>query len=388
MRINNLVIGFILLIVVFGGLNLYVALRLCYWLVLIIPVNAIIYIVTYVLLMLSVVFGEVPLPLPSSINKKLRWIGGYWMSVFFYLLIFFTLADLSLLIGSATKLIPSDMHQSARLYSGALAVLLTALVVTYGLYNANQIKTVSHNIELNEGRSNEIGIVLIADLHLGDVNSEGRLEAVVREINRLTPDIVCIAGDIFNDDYFTIRNPQKASRLLRDIEATYGTYACLGNHDGGSTLPEMMEFLAQSNITLLNEEHTLIDERLILLGRVNFSRSGKFGELKRGDFSEIIAQTDDPSLPLVVIDHDPKHIGEYDKRVNLVLSGHTHRGQIFPCNILARLVFPVVYGRYQKDDNSPPVIVTQGVGTWMIPMRIGTKSEIVRIALRCGIDRH
>ena len=383
MRINNLVIGFILLIVVFGGLNLYVALRLFYWLALIVPVNATIYIVTYVLLMLSVVFGEVPLPIPSSINKKLRWVGGYWMSAFFYLLIFFALADLSLLIGSATKLIPGDMYQSALLYSGALAVLLTALVVAYGIYNANQIKVVSYNIELDEYRSSEIDIVLVADLHLGDVNSEGRLEAVVQEINSLTPDIVCIAGDIFNDDYYTIRNPQKASRLLKDIEATYGTYACLGNHDGGSTLPEMMEFLAQSNITLLNEECALIDERLILIGRVNFSRSGKFGDLKRGDFSEIIAQVD-PALPLVVMDHDPKHIGEYDKRVNLILSGHTHRGQIFPCNVLAKLVFPVMYGRHQKDDNSPPAIVTQGVGTWMMPMRTATKSEIVRITLRCG----
>jgi len=383
MRIDNLVIGFILLIFVFGGLNLYVASRLYCWLVLIVPVNVIVYIVVYTLLMLSVVFGEVPLPLPSSINKKLRWVGGYWMSVFFYLLAFFALADLLLLIGSATKLIPSDMYQDALLCSGALVVLLTAVVVAYGLHNAGQVRTVSYNIELDKGQPNEIGIVLIADLHLGDVNSEGRLEAVVREINSLAPDIVCIAGDIFNDDYYTMRNPQKATRLLRGIEATYGTYACLGNHDGGSTLPEMMEFLEQSGIILLNEEHVRISERLILIGRLNFSRTGKFGELKRGDFSEIISQADS-TLPLVVMDHDSRHISEYNKEVSLVLSGHTHRGQVFPCNVLARLVFPFEYGHYQKGDNSPSAIVTQGVGTWMMPMRVGTKCEVARITLRCG----
>jgi len=64
-----------------------------------------------------------------------------------------------------------------------------------------------------------------------------------------------------------------------------------------------------------------------------------------------------------------------------MLAGHTHRGQIFPGNLITNAVFEVDYGYYQKDADSPNVIVTSGVGTWGMPMRVGSNNEIVSIIL-------
>jgi predicted MPP superfamily phosphohydrolase len=142
----------------------------------------------------------------------------------------------------------------------------------------------------------------------------------------------------------------------------------------------MMGFLEQSNIKLLNDEHVVIDGRLILVGRLDSSPIGGTGELRRKDFSEVMAQID-ANLPVVVMDHNPANINQYDGDADLILSGHTHRGQLFPGSIITGLLFTADYGHYQKDPASPHLVVTQGVGTWLMPMRVGTNSEIVSIAL-------
>ena len=303
------------------------------------------------------------------------------MGIFVYLLIFFIVADLVILFGSIAKIIPNPMLQSIRFYVGLIVLLLTTGLVSYGMYNANQIKYVSYDIQMKEKTlASDIKIVLISDLHLGAVNSEKHLESIVQGINNLEPDIVCLAGDIFNDDYHAIRNPDKVIDLLKSIKATYGVYASLGNHDGGKTFNEMVRFLEQSNIKLLNDEYVIIDERLVLLGRVDPSPIGGFGELKRKDIMDILASID-TNLPVVVMDHTPSNIEQYAREIDLLLAGHSHRGQIFPFNLITKAIYTVDYGHYQKDTDSPHVIVTSGVGTWAMPMRIGSNSEIVSILL-------
>ena len=134
----------------------------------------------------------------------------------------------------------------------------------------------------------------------------------------------------------------------------------------------------RSNIKLLNNDYIIIDNRILLLGRPDSSFTG---EVKRKPFSEIMAQID-TQLPIVVMDHSPAHIEEYGNAVDLILAGHTHRGQLFPGSLLTRRIFTIDYGHYQKDPSSPHVIVTQGVHTWMMPVRTGTNNEIVSIRLR------
>ncbi len=149
--------------------------------------------------------------------------------------------------------------------------MVTFAMVIYGIYNAKQIKHVSYHVQTKEMLlADQFRIVLISDIHLGAVNSEKNLSKIVHNINVLKPDIVCIAGDIFNDDYNSILDPEEAVGLLKSISATYGVYASLGNHDGGKTFDQMLGFLERSNIELLKDEHVIIAEQLCLIGRVDF----------------------------------------------------------------------------------------------------------------------
>ena len=324
------------------------------------------------------------LPLPDMLRWPMREFGGWWMGVWTYLLLWFVAADFVLIAGRLVRIIPSPIPAAVRFGAWLIAVLFTVGFAGCGAWNATQIREVQYEVKLAESALPEPQrIVLISDLHLGAARSESRLEELVARINRMEPDLVVMAGDIFNDDFTAIRNPERASELLRQLKARYGVYASLGNHDAGATLPQMLKFLEDSNITVLMEDYAVIDGRFVLIGRLDPSPIGGYGDRIRMPTDELLAGLAGigPHLPRIVLDHTPSRLGQYGDAVDLILSGHTHRGQIFPGNLITRLLYEVDYGYYRKSPAGPHVIVTSGVGTWGMPMRVATDCEIVAIML-------
>lgn len=377
-----MIFGVLFILFVYGSVNYYIAGRLYRWLCLLFPsVNKTLYMGVYALIAMTLVISFMPL---DFVGKHLiNWIGAYWMGIFIYLFIFLILTDLLLFIGSGVKIIPNPIPVRVRFYTGLAVVLLTTAFVGYGIFHAHQLKHVSYEVQLKEDTlSKDVKVVLISDLHLGAVNSEKYLEDIVKSINDLKPDIVTMAGDIFNDNFNEIKDPEKAMDMLKQISTTYGVYASLGNHDAGKTFNEMVRFLGKSNIKLLKDEYVVIDEQLILIGRVDPSPIGGFDGLERKEIKDILSTIDDKNMPIVVMDHTPSNLEQYDEHIDLVLSGHTHKGQIFPGNLITNLLFEVDYGHDQKNADRPQIIVTSGVGTWGMPMRVGSDREIVSITLR------
>lgn len=317
---------------------------------------------------------------PTAVKGVLEVISAYWMGAFVYLLLFCILADIVALILKLFKL-PFVKNALFKGISAALVLVLAITTVVCGICNARDIDHISYEIKVDSVTDvSDLNIALISDVHLGAVGSESRLAEIVDEINSLNPDLVLIAGDFFDTTYSAIKNPQKAIKTISRIEATFGTYACLGNHDAGETFNQMQNFLKQSNVILLNDSYTVIDNRLILVGRIDAHSIGGYGDLKRKPFAEIGLKNDE-NLPVIVMDHNPQNISEYNSDVDLIVCGHTHKGQIFPANIVTSLVYDVDHGYYRKNSQSPQVIVTSGVGYWGMPMRVGTNSEIVSIKL-------
>ena len=380
MNIMRIFISLFIFLSVYGGTNFYIARRLYQWLNLLFPyINIKVYTGLFIFLASSIILGF--LPMPAGIARIFSFIGALWLGIFMYFILFFLTAEILILIGRVTTLIQAAMLNNVRFYSGLTVIILTFSLTAYGIYNTNQIKVVNYEVDFNNVSLNNMQIVLISDLHLGDVNSERNLDKMIQKINDLNPDIVCLAGDIFNDNFNMIRNPDKAINSFRKINSTYGVYACLGNHDGGSTVNQMMDFLEKSNIKLLNDEYVIIDERVALFGRLDASPIGGYYGLQRRDISETIKSVG-ADIPVIVMEHNPAHINEYGKEVNLILAGHTHKGQMFPGSLMTRAIYTVDYGHYQKDADSPHVIVTSGVSTWRPPMRVGTNNEIVNVIVR------
>ncbi len=335
------------------------------------------------LLIASLSFIRSSLPISTPLKYALSVFGGYWLGAFVYLLILFALSDLVLLILGVLRVLPLPAGEKIRTVTGIAVMAASAVIIVCGVIHANNFVHRSYTVETGkELGGREWNIVLISDVHLGALNSEERLEKMVEEINSLAPDIVCICGDIFDNDINAIRHKELCAETLRRLRPGYGVYACLGNHDRGETEDEMVAFAEECGITLLREDSVVIDGRLTVLGRLD-SQTDDNGNALRRPFAAAASDAD-PALPAIVLDHDPSHIDEYPDWVDLILCGHTHRGQLFPGSLFTKRLFTVDYGQYRRDESSPTVIVSSGVGTWGPPIRVGTDSEIVSVRMVSG----
>lgn len=342
-------------------------------------------IITVIALLIIVIvgFARALIPFPDGVKHILGILSGYLMGFLMYFLMFTVAAEIIFALPRILKL----SFALSRYFNGAVmaSVLLVSLVTCiFGFINAGNIKHVSYDVQLyGKEDISDMNIVMISDLHLGAIGSEERLEKTVSEINKEKPDIICIAGDFFDTDFASVRDPEKALESLKKLSAKYGIYACVGNHDGGSTHEKMTEFLDKAGITLLADTYTVVDDRLIIVGRLDGSAIGGYGDKERRPLSEVF-DVEETTHPVIVLDHNPVNIDEYSTESDIILCGHTHRGQVFPANLVTKAVYTVDYGYYKKDQSSPHVIVSSGVGTWGMPMRVGTNCEIVKINITNG----
>ena len=273
-------------------------------------------------------------------------------------------------------------------YCIPIALSLSLILNVYGLYTAQNLQVTSYTI--GEGK-NTYRIVLAADLHLS-VNSNTKLiQKMVNEINESQPDAVLFAGDFFTSSYTGLNDPEAYIEILNtiDCENMYGVY---GNHDteedlfGGFALTEkekayrseeMTLFLKEAGITMLEDESIDLNEHITVYGRKDGQKTGDGVNVRLGA-EEFI---DDSTSYNIILEHEPYEYEELEEAgADLVLSGHTHDGQIFPGNFIVRLFNENGYG-YKKIE-SMDTIVTSGVGYYGPPIRIGTKSEIVIIDIR------
>ena len=275
-----------------------------------------------------------------------------------------------------------------------LAAIIGTIVPIYGMVHAQDpvLNYQTADLRTGEESGSSLRIALIADLHLSVNSHVETTEKMVERLNAAEPDLVLVAGDIFTSTYDGLREPERYSAALAGIRAPLGVYAVYGNHDVSERLfagfairpvseafrpPEMEQFFADSGFTVLTDEHvSLLDGRFTLVGRLDESKAGD-GTSNRLSVSELLADTDKDSL-LLVLEHEPvEYDALWEQGVDMVFSGHTHNGQIFPGNLYVNLMNRNAYGRVTI--GSMETFVTSGVGTFGPPMRTGTNSEIMII---------
>ena len=325
----------------------------------------------------------------SRIQRIFKILSNYWIGIFFCALFLAAAGDL---IG---LFIPRK-DQSILAAAGVMILAAVMIFTVYGSIHARQIDTMDYAVTVDKacaGRK-ELKVALAADLHLGYNSGLSQVKKMVKQINRGKPDLVCIAGDIFDNEFRAVKDPEKIEKELRKIQSTCGTYACWGNHDigekilGGFTFGtkkapdndrQMEEFLSRSGIRLLDDKTILIGGSFYLAGRKDPSKAGKMGEQRRN--AEDLLKDCDLTKPVIVMDHEPKELKQLSEAgADLDLSGHTHDGQIFPGNLVTGMMWENSCG-YKKIGNMNSV-VTSGAGVWGPPLRVGTKSEVCQITVR------
>ncbi len=336
--------------------------------------------------------------MPESAGKRsAAQTGNFWMGFFLYLFLTIVLFDLVRVIIKRLPFTKERIPAGPRILilAGCAVILFTSGITLYGTYNARQINVTRYSVEIpsEDMRGRSIKVVLAADLHLGYSIGYRQAEKIAEKINEAEPDLVCLAGDIFDNHYGALDDPEKIREALSGIRSKYGVYACYGNHDyeeqilAGFTFDseehvdigdKMRQLLDDAGIRTLEDETVLIDDGFYLSGRKDYSSRKKSGNIRMSP-EELLSGLDHDK-PIIVMDHQPKELQELsDAGADLDLCGHTHDGQMFPGNIVTSLIWENSCGYLKKGDMHN--IVTSGAGIFGPYMRVGTKSEIVEISV-------
>ncbi|MGY3779196.1 metallophosphoesterase [Isobaculum melis] len=367
---RNLIFGII--ITVFGFMHYYVGHKLAILLDGILPFNTDI-LIAMLFACCAVSTLATYLLSDKNVGGFIGKLGSYWLGIILTSLVLFGLTDLLL---QCIHLFKKDFNPADQLSIGLPLIVIIGVFI-YGVWHAKQLKTTEYQITIDKKSDlASLNIVMFSDIHLGYINDAHQFEKIVSLVNEQQPDLILIPGDLFDGNFEAVQEPDRIMQLFHQLKAKYGVYLSWGNHDAGANFDKMKAFIKDSNITLLEDELILIENKLAIAGRKDISPIGNQNE-KRKEMAASLAEVD-ASIPLIVLDHQPSTIHDYEENVDLIVAGHTHQGQVFPFSLVTRLAFAVDYGYYQTAHHNQ-VIVTSGAKTWGPPMRIGTNCEIVKI---------
>lgn len=263
--------------------------------------------------------------------------------------------------------------RGAALVAGAV---LSAIALVQGL-RAPVVQ--SHDVYLARlpGELDGTVIVALSDLHLGSVLGERWLAARVEQVQAERPDAVVLLGDVF-EGHGTPRPELLA--VLRRLSAPQGVWAVLGNHEFHGVDTGNTALFEAAGVHVLRDSWVRLRPGLVLAGMDNLTTRSDAGEV-----ATAVAQAlaGGPPGATVLLSHTslPATVAA-GKGVDLLLSGHTHGGQLWPFGYLVRQRFPLFEGRYEIGDMS--IIVSRGTGTWGPRMRLWHPAEILRVTLHAG----
>ncbi len=292
-----------------------------------------------------------------------------------------------LLVSSLVGRLIIRLHSGAARFhlSGAIALVITAAYLAAGAVSAYNVQRTAYSVSTHK----EVGslrVAMFADSHVGTTFGGKGFAKRMEELQAQQPDIILIVGD-FVDESTTRENMVEACRALGKLEVPYGVWFVFGNHDKGLygtsrgyDGDDLVRKLEANGVHVLQDESVLIDDRFYLVGRKDASEQEE-SRGGRADISDLTASLD-PDKYSIVLDHQPHdYAAEAEADADLVLSGHTHGGQLIPLGFLMDKLHlggtDSVYG-YTRRENTD-FIVTSGISDWAIKFKTGCISESVII---------
>lgn len=272
-------------------------------------------------------------------------------------------------------------HQHSRRLFVKMVLDVTMLIFVFsymakGFINGRQDPIIKEVDIFIEGLSKELCVVQISDVHIGKTLGKKFMDDIVRQINTLDADIVVITGDLVDLPVAQIGDKLDA---LKEIQSRLGVFFVPGNHEYFYGVYAIMEHLETLGVNVLSNRSMVVDEAINLAGVSDMM--GKRFDFLPPDLKSALLHVK-PELPTVLLSHQPKITKEMNgENIDLIISGHTHGGQIFPFGLLVLLDQPYLSGLYQHSPKTQ-MFVSNGAGYWGPPVRIMAPSEIVKINLK------
>lgn len=312
--------------------------------------------------------------------RLMSYIGYIWMGLLFLFTSVSLVIDLyHLLIYGGSLIVRKDLISltpSSR-FSFFIPFILSILIATYGYFEAKNIRTERITVRTSKipEKVGRLKIVQISDVHIGLIVREERLKRILKGVSAEGPDILVSTGDLVDGQ---INSLTGLSELLKEIKPRYGKFAITGNHEFYAGLNQALDFTERSGFTVLR------GEKLTLGGLINIAGVDDPAGRPYGLFRDVGERELLSGLPREKFTLLLKHRPLLDKNAqglfDLQLSGHTHKGQIFPFSLITRLYYPADSGSLDLLNKSS-LYVSRGAGTWGPPIRFLSPPEVTVIEI-------
>jgi len=335
--------------------------------------------------LLLMIFSPILVRLLESVGfettgRSLAYIGYTWMGLLFLFVSSSFVFDIyRLLLAMGRFVFQTDLSGITLTHrlSFYVSVALSVLITLYGSIEANRIQTEritiqSPKIPKSVGR---LRIAQISDVHLGLIVGEKRLQKILAEVKSAKPDMLVSTGDLVDGQ---MDNLESLARMFNDVSTRYGKYAVTGNHEFYAGASRALNFTEKAGFAPLRGESREITDFLTVAG-VDDEAGVPYGLVKDISESQLLSQLPDDHF-ILFLKHrpllDPDAAGHFD----LQLSGHVHKGQIFPFSLVTMLFYPEDAGLLKLKGNAA-LYVNRGSGTWGPPIRFLSPPEVTVIDL-------
>lgn len=309
-----------------------------------------------------------PLVTPLFLVKISAWLSGLWIAVMYYILLLSIAHGFLHILDRIFKL--NTPHNKI----AVAAMTFIMLFVAWGTFRAFNPITRTENISSSKlAPKSHYKIVLLSDIHLGQVLGRSYAEQLVKRVNALKPDLILIAGDILDEKIAYVER-ENSLAPLKNLQSKFGTYMAYGNHDYIDRPLVWGDMLEANNIHPLRNKYIIIDKQLKITGVNDWSRNRSNNEI-----IELSEKND--VLYSIILDHQPRRMEiAAENKYDLYLAGHTHTGQLFPNRIITRKMYKLDYGRTELQQMT--AITSNGYGFWGPPVRTEVAPEMVVIELQ------
>ncbi|MCR6502943.1 metallophosphoesterase [Shinella sp. CPCC 101442] len=328
------------------------------------------YLITGVIIVAALTTSQLTAAWDSVIIDRVYLVSGVLLGLLFYVFIWLLVFEL----------LRPLLRIPAR--AAGIAVLLLATVTTgYGVWNAYRFETRIIDITMPK-LMRPINVAVLADVHMGGHRGKAYLERIVAATNAMNPDMIVVPGDLA-DSTAILRDENFAP--LAQLKAP--VYFATGNHDTYIDEKRLIAIAQRHGVRVLHNEVVSV-EGLQIAGLDYMNADDKAFDLHPSPNKTTIEGTLpgiglDPSRPSILIHHSPVGIPYAEQAgIDLFITGHTHDGgQIFPATVLAKgLFFPYSNGLYRI--GKMQLFVSPGIGTFMLPLRVGSQNELTLLRLR------
>jgi hypothetical protein len=295
----------------------------------------------------------------------LEYIGANWAGIFFLLFVTTLMVDIVTGFGLMFRpMLPA-------LRSGAL--ITAGVLVLISMVQAWRDPEVTEYEVCMKGLTRRTVLAVASDMHLGPMLGRRWARERAAQFQLLQPDIILLVGDIFEGDETT---HEKWLPVLRQFHAPDGVFMVTGNHELYAGAGKIIELLRRAGIRVLRDESVEPLAGLVISGVDDVAFRGR--KAHAAALAKVLRER--PAGPTILLSHTPLLAEDAERAgVKLMLSGHTHEGQIWPFNYLVRMAFRLLSGSYNL--GGMIAIVCRGTGTWGPRMRLWKRSELLRITL-------